>query len=52
MTQAIRQLVDNVASQRVLEKNAFELIGLARNYLRINVEWRDQFLFQRTNAVV
>ncbi len=42
-------LVDNVASQRVLEKNRFELVGLARNYLRINGEWRDHLLFQHTN---
>jgi [ribosomal protein S5]-alanine N-acetyltransferase len=41
-------LVDNVASQRVLEKNAFEPIGLARRYLRIAGEWRDHVLFQRT----
>lgn len=41
-------LVDNVASQRVLEKNRFELIGLARNYLHIGGAWRDHLLFQRT----
>ena len=40
-------LVDNVPSQRVLEKNGFERIGLARRYLRINGAWRDFFLFQR-----
>jgi ribosomal-protein-alanine N-acetyltransferase len=40
-------LVDNAPSQRVLEKNGFERIGLARSYLRINGEWRDFFLFQR-----
>jgi ribosomal-protein-alanine N-acetyltransferase len=40
-------LVDNVPSQRVLEKNGFERIGLARSYLRINAEWRDFLLFQR-----
>jgi ribosomal-protein-alanine N-acetyltransferase len=40
-------LVDNVASQRVLEKNGFERIGLARAYLRIAGEWRDHILFQR-----
>lgn len=40
-------LVENVASQRVLEKAAFERIGLARSYLKINDEWRDFFLFQR-----
>lgn len=41
-------LVDNVPSQRVLEKNGFEQIGLARRYLRIAGEWRDHLLFQRT----
>jgi [ribosomal protein S5]-alanine N-acetyltransferase len=41
-------LVDNVPSQRVLEKNGFEPIGLARRYLRIAGEWRDHLLFQRT----
>jgi ribosomal-protein-alanine N-acetyltransferase len=41
-------LVDNLASQRVLEKNGFERIGLARNYLCINDAWRDHVLFQRT----
>lgn len=41
-------LVDNFASQRVLENNAFERIGLARRYLRIAGEWRDHVLFQRT----
>jgi [ribosomal protein S5]-alanine N-acetyltransferase len=40
-------LVENVASQRVLEKAGFERIGLARSFLRIDGEWRDFFLFQR-----
>jgi [ribosomal protein S5]-alanine N-acetyltransferase len=40
-------LVDNVSSQRVLRKNGFEKIGLARRYLRIDDEWRDFLLFQR-----
>jgi len=40
-------IVDNVASQRVLEKNAFEPIGLARRYLHIGGDWRDHLLFQR-----
>jgi [ribosomal protein S5]-alanine N-acetyltransferase len=40
-------LVDNLRSQRVLEKNAFDRIGLARSYLRINGDWRDFLLFQR-----
>jgi ribosomal-protein-alanine N-acetyltransferase len=40
-------LVDNVSSQRVLEKNRFEKIGLARRFLRIDDDWRDFLLFQR-----
>ena len=40
-------LVDNLPSQRVLEKNGFERIGLARSFLRIDGEWRDFLLFQR-----
>jgi ribosomal-protein-alanine N-acetyltransferase len=40
-------LVDNVTSQRVLEKNDFDRIGLARKFLRIDDDWRDFFLFQR-----
>ena len=40
-------LVDNAASQRVLEKAGFARIGLAPRYLRINDVWRDFFLFQR-----
>jgi ribosomal-protein-alanine N-acetyltransferase len=40
--------VDNIASQRVLDKNGFELIGLARRHLHIAGEWRDHLLFQRT----
>jgi len=39
-------LVDNTASQRVLEHNGFERIGLAPRYLRIAGEWRDHVLFQ------
>ena len=40
-------LVDNHASQRVLEKNGFERFGLARKLLKINGEWRDHVLFER-----
>jgi [ribosomal protein S5]-alanine N-acetyltransferase len=40
-------LVDNIASQRVLEKNGFERIGIARDYLQIAGRWRDHILFQR-----
>jgi ribosomal-protein-alanine N-acetyltransferase len=38
---------DNLASQRVLEKNGFEPIGIARGYLHVGGEWRDHVLFQR-----
>lgn len=40
-------LVDNVPSQRVLEKVGFERIGVARRFLHINGDWRDFVLFQR-----
>jgi [ribosomal protein S5]-alanine N-acetyltransferase len=43
-------LVDNIASQRVLEKNGFEQIGIARGYLHIGGEWRDHKLFQLVSA--
>jgi ribosomal-protein-alanine N-acetyltransferase len=39
--------VDNLASQRVLEKNGFERIGVARSFLHVGGEWRDHVLFQR-----
>ena len=41
-------LVDNVASQRVLEKNGFTRIGVAPRYLRIAGAWQDHVLFQKT----
>jgi len=40
-------LVDDVASQRVLEKSGFTRIALARN-LRLAGAWRDHLLFRRT----
>jgi ribosomal-protein-alanine N-acetyltransferase len=40
-------LVHNVASQRVLEHNEFERIGVASRYLRIAGRWQDHILFQR-----
>lgn len=41
-------LVDNLGSQRVLERNGFERIGVAPRYLLIGGEWRDHVLYQRT----
>ena len=40
-------LVDNIASQAVLRRTGFTLIGLAPRYLRIAGQWRDHLLFQR-----
>jgi ribosomal-protein-alanine N-acetyltransferase len=40
-------LPDNLASQRVLEKNGFERFGFARKLLLIGGEWRDHVLFER-----
>ena len=40
-------LPDNLASQRVLEKNRFKRFGLAQRYLLIGGEWRDHVLFER-----
>jgi len=41
-------LVDNVPSQRVLEKSGFTRIGVAPRYLEIAGAWSDHVLFQRT----
>jgi GrpB-like predicted nucleotidyltransferase (UPF0157 family)/L-amino acid N-acyltransferase YncA len=40
-------LLDNRASQRVLEKNGFDRIGMAPRYLNIADRWQDHVLFQR-----
>jgi ribosomal-protein-alanine N-acetyltransferase len=42
-------LVDNVGSQRVLRRNAFQTIGVARRYLEIAGAYRDHVLFARTS---
>jgi [ribosomal protein S5]-alanine N-acetyltransferase len=42
-------LPDNVASQRVLEKNGFARFGLAHKLLQIDGEWRDHVLFELVN---
>lgn len=38
---------DNEASRRLLLKCGFQQEGMARDYLRINGEWRDHLLFGR-----
>ncbi|GAA3625355.1 GNAT family N-acetyltransferase [Microlunatus ginsengisoli] len=40
-------LIHNTGSQKVLARNGFERIGLARSYLRIAGSWQDHLLFQR-----
>lgn len=40
-------LLDNVASQKVLERCSFTRIGMAPTYLNINGRWQDHVLFQR-----
>jgi ribosomal-protein-alanine N-acetyltransferase len=42
-------LLDNVASQRVLQRNGFARIGMAPNYLKIAGRWQDMTLFQLIN---
>jgi ribosomal-protein-alanine N-acetyltransferase len=41
-------LLHNVASQRVLEKNGFRRLGVARSYLEIAGRYQDHLLFERT----
>jgi [ribosomal protein S5]-alanine N-acetyltransferase len=40
-------LPDNVASQRVLERNGFARFGYAHKLLLVEGEWRDHVLFER-----
>jgi [ribosomal protein S5]-alanine N-acetyltransferase len=40
-------LPDNVASQRVLERNGFARFGYAHKLLLVEGEWRDHMLFER-----
>lgn len=39
-------MINNLPSQKVLEKSGFERIGLARKYLCINGSWEDHYLYQ------
>jgi [ribosomal protein S5]-alanine N-acetyltransferase len=38
---------ENVASQRVLERNGFTCVGLLRRHLLIGGKWRDHLLWER-----
>ena len=40
-------MLDNLASQRVLRRNAFTEIGVSRQHLLIAGAWRDHLLFER-----
>jgi ribosomal-protein-alanine N-acetyltransferase len=42
-------LEHNTASQRVLERNGFERIGFAPQFLHIAGRWQDHVLYQRLN---
>ena len=42
-------LLDNVASQKVLERNGFVRIGIAPTYLKIAGRWQDCILYQLIN---
>ena len=43
-------LLDNAASQRVLERNGFARIGMAPTYLKIAGRWQDFILYQLVNS--
>lgn len=43
-------LLHNTGSQRVLERNGFGRIGVARSYVKIAGEWQDHILFQRLSG--
>lgn len=45
-------LLDNVRSQRVLERNGFTRFGTAPSYLKIAGAWRDHAMFQRVNTAM
>ncbi|MFG3339999.1 GNAT family N-acetyltransferase [Glycomyces sp. NPDC048151] len=42
-------LLDNHASQKVLQRNGFEPIGVAPAFLKIAGKWQDHLLFQALN---
>jgi [ribosomal protein S5]-alanine N-acetyltransferase len=45
-------LLDNFASQKVLERNGFVRIGMAPEYLKIAGRWQDVILYQLINDVM
>jgi len=45
-------LLDNFASQKVLQRNGFVRIGMAPTYLKIAGRWQDNILYQLINDAV
>ncbi|HUA06541.1 MAG TPA: GNAT family protein [Solirubrobacteraceae bacterium] len=45
-------LLDNIASQRVLERNGFTRFGVAPRYLKIAGVWQDHALYQALNPTL
>src|SRR6266545_6198553 len=45
-------LLDNVRSQRVLERTGFVRIGMAPGYIAIAGRWQDHFIYQTLNSAV
>ncbi|WP_019630260.1 GNAT family N-acetyltransferase [Actinomadura atramentaria] len=39
--------IDNVASQRVLERNGFTPVGIARRHIHVAGRWHDERLYER-----
>ncbi|TDB94491.1 GNAT family protein [Actinomadura sp. 7K534] len=39
--------VDNLASQRVLQRNGFTVVGTSRRHIHLNGRWHDERLFER-----
>ncbi|TDC88077.1 GNAT family protein [Actinomadura sp. 7K507] len=39
--------VDNISSQRVLERNGFTAVGTARRHIHLDGRWHDERLFER-----
>ena len=42
-------MLDNAASQRVLERNGFVRYGMAPRYLNLDGDWRDHYMYQVLN---
>jgi ribosomal-protein-alanine N-acetyltransferase len=43
-------LIGNSGSQRVLERNRFEPVGVARSHIHLSGRWHDQYLYERISS--